>query len=574
VLRQIPRSVRRLILLLLALPLVAFVLAVLYQLGMAHLEHAPRSLGESLQWAVATMTTTGFGRDTTWTHPLMEAYVVVAEFAGVAMIFLIIPVFVIPFLEERFQARLPGTLPPLSGDVVVYRYGPAVTSLLDELDQAGVPVVILEEDEATARRLHEQGHRVVLGSLEQDDPDLRNLAGARAVVANGDDEDNAAMALSARYHGFSGPILAMVDNPVRRTAMLRAGATTAFTPTHVLAAAIAARASNRLSPRISGVRHLGQHLEVAELRIHAASALAGHSIRDSNVRSRTGATIVGLWIAGKFISQPNLGTSLEVGTIVVAVGSQQGISRLSELATPVHRPGPILVLGSSLLGVKAAEFLRLADEEVRVVHEDPTGRADVVGDPLDPDALSRAGAAEARAVVLTLESDSATLFAAAVTRSLAPEVLIVAGAQRAENVSRIHRAGADFALSIGQVAGQLLAFHLLGQESVSLEAEIKLVATSPGSLVGQPLATRMIRERTGCSVVAVERADDVYVEFDGTFRLQPGDIISICGTSQTIAEYFRIFPGTSVSPRSQRDESLTVTGNGASDSGAPRVTAS
>jgi hypothetical protein len=31
------------------------------------------------------------------------------------------------------------------------------------------------------------------------------------------------------------------------------------------------------------------------------------------------------------------------------------------------------------------------------------------------------------------------------------------------------RAGADFALSVGQVASQLLAFQLLGEESVSLE---------------------------------------------------------------------------------------------------------
>jgi hypothetical protein len=100
--RQIPRSIRRLALLLLSLPLVALVLALLYQLGMMHLEHAPRTLGESLQWAVGTMTTTGFGPDTTWAHPLMGAYVMFAEFAGVTMIFLIFLVFVIPFLEERF----------------------------------------------------------------------------------------------------------------------------------------------------------------------------------------------------------------------------------------------------------------------------------------------------------------------------------------------------------------------------------------------------------------------------------------------------------------------------------------
>lgn len=93
------------------LPVVATTLAVIYRYGMLHLEGTSRTFGESLQWAVATMTTTGFGRDTSWNHPMMEAFVIVAEFAGVAMIFLVFPVFVIPFLDERFQSRLPSTLP-------------------------------------------------------------------------------------------------------------------------------------------------------------------------------------------------------------------------------------------------------------------------------------------------------------------------------------------------------------------------------------------------------------------------------------------------------------------------------
>ncbi len=516
---------------------------------MEHFEQQPRSFSDSLQWAVATMTTTGYGRDTYWTHPAMEAYVIIAEFAGVAMIFLVFPVFVIPFLEERFQARLPSTLPDLEGTVLIFHYGPAITVLLEDLTEAKVPFVIFEQEEPIARRLREQGLNVVLGNLEDDDPDLSNLRNARAVVANGHDEDNAAIALSARYNGFTGPVLAMVDNPVRRTAMLRAGATTAFTPSHVLAAAISARASDRLSPRLSGVRHLGDHLEVAELRIHASSALAGRTIRDAQVRKRTGATIVGLWVEGQFVSQPDLDRPLDVGTILVAVGSHDGIGKLGELAPRVQRAGPILVLGHTDVGEKAAEILRTADDEVVVVDSRAGPHVDVVGDPLDPDVIARAGVASARAVVLALETDSATLFAAAVVRSLAQDVLILAAARRVENVARIHRAGADFALSLGQVAGQLLTFHLLGRQSVSLEAEIKLLATSPGALVGHALNTRGIRERTGCSVAAVERGDEVHVEFDGTFTLESDDIVYICGTTETIAQYFKVFPGASETPR-------------------------
>ena len=60
-------------------------------------------------------------------------------------------------------------------------------------------------------------------------------------------------------------LVAMIEDPLRRTPMLLAGATAAFTPSHVLAAVIAARASPRIGPRLEGAHRPGQTLEGAEL---------------------------------------------------------------------------------------------------------------------------------------------------------------------------------------------------------------------------------------------------------------------------------------------------------------------
>lgn len=542
----LPRSYRRLLVLLSSLPIVLLVLAIFYWAGMAHLEHHPRTLGESLQWAAATMTTTGYGRDTTWTHPAMEVFVIFAEFAGVILIFLVFPVFVIPFFDERFEGRLMTTVPTLRGHVVVYRHGPAVTSLIEELDHARVPLLLFEEDEPTARRLQERGRTVVRGNLEEDDPDLTNLVAARALVLNGRDDDNAAMALSARYHGFRGKIIAMVENPSRRPPMLRAGASVVFTPDHVLAAAIAARASVKINPRVAGVGQLSTHLQVAELRVGRASPLAGRTIGEVGIRATTGASIVGLWVGGELVRQPAVSQTLQVGMILVAVGSPEAIQRLGALATPVRRPGPVLVLGYADLGKKVVEFLREACEPVVVLHSEDQAGVDLVGDPLSLETLERANAADAQAVILTLDSDSATLFGAAIVRSIAPDEVIIAGVRRAENVARIHRAGADFALSLSQVAGQFLAFHILGQRSVSLEADIKLEATAAGSLAGRQLESSSIRARTGCIVVGVERDHEVFVEFGGDFTVEAGDVVYVSGTGEMMMDYYRQFPGTRI----------------------------
>ena len=89
-----------------ALPVTLTVLALLYMLGMAHLEHDPRSFWQAFEWAGETMTTTGYGADAHWRHPAMVAFAVATQFVGVFMTFLVFPVFLIPYFEERFEGRL------------------------------------------------------------------------------------------------------------------------------------------------------------------------------------------------------------------------------------------------------------------------------------------------------------------------------------------------------------------------------------------------------------------------------------------------------------------------------------
>jgi Trk K+ transport system NAD-binding subunit len=543
------RSTRRLLWLAACVPLFLLVFAWIYQQGMSHVEGSPRTFGQSVEFVSETLTTTGYGADNRWSSPMMQVFVVCLQFLGLAISLLVFPIFVIPFLEERFEQRLPRILPELDGAVVVYRWGPAVAPLVEELGRHKVPVVILEEDLAVARRLHEKGHVVVHTQLEEEDLDFSRLLLARGVVAAGDDPGNAVLTLAARQNGFKGPIAALVESPTRRSAMQRAGANAVFTPGHILAAAIAARTSDKISPRVSGVGHLGKHVEIAEVRVDKASAVAGKSLAESGLRAQTGATIIGWWKDGELRPPPGPTEKLDIGAILVAAGSELAIEKLGKLATPVARKGCVLVVGHDEVAKKVAEFLEGAGETVRRVWPYQKGDDSVPGgafggDPLDPAVLEKGGLREARAVVLALDTDGETLFAAALARDLAPEAMIVAAARRAENVGRIRRAGADFALSVGQVAGQLLGFQLLGEETVSLEAEIKVVRAAAGELADTPLADARIRERTGCSIVAIERGEEVIADFGADFRMRPDDALYVSGTGDAVDRFFATYSGT------------------------------
>lgn len=435
-----------------------------------------------------------------------------------------------------------GSLPAVEDAVVIYRYGPEVETLIEELSSRHRPLVVIEEDEATARPLQTRaGVQVVHANLAAETLDLQPLTKAKVLVANGSDDDNALFTLSAREAGFAGPIVAMIEHPQRRGPMLLAGATVAFTPNHVLAAAIAVRASAKIGPRVAGVEPLDSFLEVAELRVHDQSPLANRTLAEAELYTRTGAHIVGQWADDALGSPPAAAEKLQPGAILVAVGTPASIHRLNDMARPITQQGPIAVIGFGDVGQKLVEILRAAGEDVRVVDAVESAGVDVVGDVLDVRVLDRAAIAEARVVILALDSDGAALFAAAVVRDHVPEIPLLACVSHVENADRVQRAGADFALSVSQVAGQLLVHHVLG-ETVSHKPRIKMVKLKPGPLAGRHPLTARIRERTGCSVVAVERAGDVIMEIPASLVLEPEDALYVCGTSAAFDRYYEEFP--------------------------------
>ena len=443
----------------------------------------------------------------------------------------------------RFEGRLPHRLPNVDDRVVIYGYGPAVEALLHDLHRLGTPYLVIEEDEARALRLHERNRHVVHAAVSVHELELGPLAGARALVLNGEDGDNVLLALSAREVGFGGPIIAMLKDPRRRSAMLVAGANVTFTPTHVLAAALCSRASAKIGPRITGVRPLSDLLEVAELRVHEASALAGATLATLKVRTRTGANVVGQWRDMSLHSPPTPDETIRSGTILVVAGTPGSIEKLREMARPITPHGKTVVIGYGDLGQKIAEILIAVEEEVVTV--DPVERTgvDIVGDLTDPGVLERLPLSEARVVILALDEDSATVLAASLLRASAPDLPIIASVSQAENVARIQRAGVDYALSLSQVSGQLLSHHVLG-ETVSLQARIKLVKVSVGRLAGKNPVAERIRERTGCTVVAVEREGSVSMNFSESFRLSPDDALYICGTTDGVARFHEEFPSS------------------------------
>lgn len=481
-------------------------------------------------------------------------YAVVVQFVGVSFVVALVPMVMVPFFEARFETRLARILPKLDDFVFIYRHGEAVEALYEELKSAQLPVVVFEEDESTARRLRDRGLHVVLGRLEEEEPDLAPLATARAVIVNGEDDDNAMMVLSARAQGYTGKIFAFVHSEHHRQPMILAGADQAHMPYHVLARALAARASNAISHRVEGLPLLGGALSVAEMRVHEDCEFAGKSLSEARIRARTGTTVIGISGPTGYSYQPQPSDRLEAGSLIIAVGSDANVERLSHLATPLDREGPCLLLGYGVVGRKAAQLLREAGEELRIVDRKASEDVDVVGDALDPKVLVAAGIHHAKVLILALDRNSPTLLAAAAVRSLAPDLPVIARVNRNHDAARIHRAGVDFALSTGQVSSMLIARDILGQESMGLDPAFKIAMIPGDDWAGMRTSALSELQHCGCSVVAVECCNGegrVEVDITPEMEVHEGDHLYIGGPPKAVDELTKAHPAKMAPSRNE-----------------------
>ena len=542
---SLKRSTRRLLSLLALLPAAVLLMGALYMLGMTHLEGVPRTFLQGVQWASETLTTTGYGGDNSWKHPVMAVFVILGQFLGQFLVFLIFPVFVLPYVEERFEARLQHTLPPMAGKVLFYRYGPAVETVIEQFGATGTPFVIFEEDMAVARTLRDRGYEVVHAQLADDPSVMARVIDARAVVANGRDHANATCTMLVRELGFTGPLYALADEPLYRAPMIQIGATDVFTPAHVLGAALASHASARITPPAEGMHLLGASVAMGEFRVRPSSPLAGKSLGELQLRERKGVSVIGQWVEGVFTTAKGRETVVQSGAILIVVGAHANLAQVERTAMPIRRTGPIVVAGHGAVGHKVVEMLLDAGETCVVIDRAPGEGVDVVGNVLEQSTLDRAGVRDASAVILALSDDGESVFATAAVREYAPEVPLIVRVLRAPNTARLYRSGADFAISVGQVAGQILTYFLLDEQGASMETQIKFIRTNAGALAGTHPWRSPALDRTGAKVVAVERGEEVFVEFDDGFEVRADDALCVCGSVDCLEWFQREF-GTTV----------------------------
>ncbi|RZH68518.1 potassium channel family protein [Natrinema altunense] len=532
---------RRILLSLVAVLVLVLVYAWLYRLGMATFEGEPRTYAQAIRTVIETLTTAGFGGDADdWQSTPMNLIVVMMNLTGVLLVFLALPLIVVPLFQQALEDRPPEST-DLTDHVVICSYTPRSDVLAGELEAANVPYVFVDDDAELVVDLNNEGTNAIHGELDQEKT-LRaaNAGQADALVTDIDDETNAVVILTARELSSDLTIVSVVEDDEVASYHRYAGADEIVRPRRVLGQSLATKATTTVSAELRDTIELSEDLAVTELLVQAHSDLVGQTIPESGIRDRMGITVIGAWFSGEFVPVPGSENVIDGNTILLVAGRRDDLTELKSRTVSAlrHNPDRVVVGGYGVVGRTAVETLATGGVSTCVVDRTDEPGVDIVGSVTDESVLEAADVDDSRAVILTLDDDATTIYATLVLKQVAPEVEIIARANETENIPKFYRAGAEYVLSLSTVTGRMLGSILIEDEEIlTPETQFELIRTTAPGIAGRSLGDVDLRARTGCTVVAVERNGDLLTDLGPEFVVQTDDMLIVAGSDEAINRF-------------------------------------
>jgi Trk K+ transport system NAD-binding subunit len=361
------------------------------------------------------------------------------------------------------------------------------------------------------------------------------------------DTRNTSIVFTARDVAPKRIIVSRVEQEAAVDILGLAGATSVFRFHKLLGEALARRI---LHPgRRAGVLKRFENLVVAEAPLMRTS-LVDMSLRDAGLRNQTGVNVVGLWERGRF-SLPGPDTRFSPNSVIVAAGTPgqiESLERLLGAGAPPLAQGVPLILGGGRVGLAAAGYLRAHGYPCAIVDKKgflprPDGILHIQGDAAELDVLERAGLRQAPSVLITTHDDDTNIYLTIYCRRLQPGVQIIARATRERNVGILHAAGADLVLSLATIiTGNVLNVLAPGKVSMLNEGLNLFRCRAGEKLGGVKLRDCGVRERTGCTIVAVRaRNDELRINPDPEHVFGPDDQIFLIGDIAGQARCYALF---------------------------------
>ena len=301
------------------------------------------SVVDALYMTAITLTTVGFSE----TNPLSEngrLFTIFLMFIGIGTVaygFSILGQYVLTMSLNQFalERRMKREIEALSGHYIICGYGRVGQNAAADLHREGKRVVVIDSDGEKLAWIKEHDPTLIylVGDATLDetliDAGLHKASGL--LVCTGNDSDNLFVVLSARALRENLLIVVRSSLEQNETKMLRAGASRVISPYQIGGKQMAMIA---LRPELVDMLDVvttseGVDLFLQDLALPANSPLVGRSLRDSEIRHKTGVTVVLIGRPGEQpVTSPGADTILQAGDHLVVVGEGRQVASLKALA--------------------------------------------------------------------------------------------------------------------------------------------------------------------------------------------------------------------------------------------------
>jgi Trk K+ transport system NAD-binding subunit len=227
--------------------------------------------------------------------------------------------------------------------------------------------------------------------------------------------------------------------------------------------------------------------------------------------------------------------------VLLLAGSGEQIERYDQLMGPIgsdqQHGGPVLVLGGGRVGMSVAQTLEERGIDYRIVEKKPPrapGDARVIqGSAADLDILIKAGIHETPSILVTTHDDDLNIFLTIYCRRLRPDVQIISRASLDRNINTLHRAGANLVMSFASLCTTTILNLLKPEKLLMISEGLNIFRAQPDqTIAGRALRDQQIRENTGCSLIAIQRAEQMIINPDPATILNQDDELILIGTAE------------------------------------------
>jgi voltage-gated potassium channel len=299
---------------------------------------------DAFYMTLTTVTTVGYGEIRELSHAgrIFNSFLI--SF-GVTVIFLAVGAMTQTLIELELnqffgRRRVKNMVDKLTGHYIICGFGRLGRAAAEELQQAGVPFVVIDKNEDRAERAIRSGMLAVCADASHDDT-LRDVGISRAkglVATLASDADNLFLILSAKALNSRLQLSARVEEEATEQKMRRAGADFVFAPYsstgHRMAQAL-------LKPHVhqfinfatqGGNLNVGiDNVGIEQVQVSARSSFVDQTLEHMQVRRELGVIVLAVRRSGgQMIFNPPADLQIAAGDHLIVMGEADRLAKLEQ----------------------------------------------------------------------------------------------------------------------------------------------------------------------------------------------------------------------------------------------------